>query len=116
MLKRFISLFLCLLLAAFSFCSCDRATEEDAVKYGFGDRILYGGTAVDVEGGTVFSENGRTFFADSLGNEAVLATALRNAEEIKDETLADTLSEGTLTFAKEWNINGEKVTLSVEKV
>jgi isoleucyl-tRNA synthetase len=50
------------------------------------------------------------------GNEAVLATALRNAEEIKDETLADTLSEGTLTFAKEWNINGEKVTLSVEKV
>lgn len=73
MLKRFISLFLCLLLAAFSFCSCERATEEDAVKYGFGDRILYGGTAVDVEGGTVFSENGRTFFADSLGNEAVLA-------------------------------------------
>jgi isoleucyl-tRNA synthetase len=50
------------------------------------------------------------------GNEAILARANRNAAEICDETLADSVSEGTLKFAKEWNINGEVVTLSVEKV
>ena len=51
-----------------------------------------------------------------LGNEAILAIAMRNADEICDETLADNISEGTLTHSKEWNINGEKVTVSVEKV
>ncbi len=50
------------------------------------------------------------------GNSTVLDIALRNAEEIKEETLADSLSEETLKFSKEWNINGEKVTVSVEKV
>ena len=50
------------------------------------------------------------------GNETILAIAMRNAEEISSETLSDSVSEGTLIFAKEWNINGETVTLSVEKV
>ena len=50
------------------------------------------------------------------GNEAILAVAERNADEICDETLADSLTEGTLTFSKKWNINGESVVISVEKV
>ena len=50
------------------------------------------------------------------GNDTVLQIAKRNAEEISDETLADSIDEGVLTFAKEWNVNGEVVTLSVEKV
>ena len=50
------------------------------------------------------------------GNETVWAIAERNAAEIADETLAESVSEGTLEFAKEWNINGEKVTISVQKV
>jgi isoleucyl-tRNA synthetase len=51
------------------------------------------------------------------GNETVEAIALRNAEEIKSETLGVELSVGTtLTHSKEWNINGENVTVSVEKV
>ncbi len=50
------------------------------------------------------------------GNAAILDIANRNAGEICDETLADEVTEGTLEFSKEWNINGEKVTLSVEKV
>ncbi len=50
------------------------------------------------------------------GNSAILDIANRNAAEICDETLSDDISEGTLEFSKEWNINGEKVTLSVEKV
>ena len=50
------------------------------------------------------------------GNETILAIAKRNAAEICDETLSDSVNEGTLAFSKEWNINGETVTLSVEKV
>ena len=50
------------------------------------------------------------------GNESILAIASRNSAEICEETLCDSVSEGTLKFAKEWNINGETVTLSVEKV
>ncbi len=49
------------------------------------------------------------------GNETVLAIAERNAKEIMDETLALSVSEGSLEFSKEWNINGEKVTISVQK-
>ncbi len=52
-----------------------------------------------------------------LGNNTIADIALRNAEEIKDETLAlELLTDKTLAFAKEWNINGEKVTISVEKI
>ena len=50
------------------------------------------------------------------GNATVLAVAMKNAEEIKDETLAVSVSEGTLEFSKKWNINGEEVVISVEKV
>ena len=51
------------------------------------------------------------------GNETVEGIAKRNEAEILDETLGTTLTIGeTLTFSKEWNINGEKVTISVEKV
>ena len=51
------------------------------------------------------------------GNEAVEGVAERNAETIKDETLAIEILFGkTLTHSKEWNINGEDVTISVEKV
>jgi isoleucyl-tRNA synthetase len=51
------------------------------------------------------------------GNDTVAAIAERNAAEISDETLADEILFGTtLTHAKEWSINGEKVTVSVEKV
>jgi len=55
----------------------------------------------------------RVAFSD---NEAIMAIAKRNEAEICDETLADEISEGKLTFAKQWNINGESVTVSVEKV
>ena len=51
------------------------------------------------------------------GNSEISAIALRNAEEIKGDTLAvEILTDATLQNAKEWNINGEVVTVSVEKV
>ena len=50
------------------------------------------------------------------GSAAMIAVAMRNADEIKEETLAVSLEEGELLHSKEWNINGERVTVSVEKV
>ena len=51
-----------------------------------------------------------------VGNDGIAKIAEANAEEIKDETLALSLEIGkTLEFSKKWNINGEKVTISVEK-
>ncbi len=50
------------------------------------------------------------------GNEKVSDIALRNSDEIKDETLAvELLTDATLEFSKEWSINGEKVMISVQK-
>ncbi len=50
-------------------------------------------------------------------NSLIADIALRNADEIKDETLAlELLTDTALEFSKEWSINGEKVTISVQKV
>ena len=52
-----------------------------------------------------------------VGNDKVAAVAERNKEEIMQDTLANELIVGTtLANAKEWNINGEVVTISVEKI
>jgi isoleucyl-tRNA synthetase len=91
----------------------DKNLTPELIEEGFVREIISKIQTMRKDSGFEVMDRIRVAFS---GNEAVLATALRNAEEIKDETLADTLSEGTLTFAKEWNINGEKVTLSVEKV
>ena len=50
------------------------------------------------------------------GNDEIKEIVLRNAEEIKSETLAAEITDTALEFAKEWNINGKNVTISVEKV
>jgi len=50
------------------------------------------------------------------GNIAILDIAKRNEAEICDETLSDAVLEGVLEFSREWNINGENVTISVERV
>ena len=49
------------------------------------------------------------------GNDTVADIARRNADEIKDETLADELLFDTaLAFEKSWNVNGMTVTIGVE--
>ena len=51
------------------------------------------------------------------GNATVAAIAERNKAEIMDETLAvEILFDTALTHSKEWSINGETVTVSVEKI
>ena len=51
------------------------------------------------------------------GNEKVADIALRNKEAIAGKVLAESMATGeTLAVAKEWNVNGENVTISVERV
>lgn len=51
------------------------------------------------------------------GNNKIAEILLNNRDEISREVLANDMYEGIQKgYSKEWNINGEKVTLSVEKI
>ncbi len=51
------------------------------------------------------------------GNEKVADIALRNRETIAAKVLAETMTAGeSFAVSKEWNVNGENVTISVERV
>ncbi|MEZ3428400.1 MAG: isoleucine--tRNA ligase [Lachnospiraceae bacterium] len=51
------------------------------------------------------------------GNEKVADIALRNRETIAAKVLAETMTAGeNFAVSKEWNVNGENVTISVERV
>ncbi len=53
----------------------------------------------------------------SAGNEKIAEIIDRNADEISSEVLADDIVSGSAAgFTKEWNINGENVTLGVERL
>ena len=52
-----------------------------------------------------------------LGNEKIGQVTLKNKDSIATKVLADALDlEGNYTVSKEWNINGEDVTITIEKV
>ena len=50
------------------------------------------------------------------GNDKIVSVVSKNEALIKDEVLADEVHESALDGAKEWNINGEKVMIGVEKI
>ncbi|RKD30644.1 isoleucine--tRNA ligase [Lacrimispora algidixylanolytica] len=53
----------------------------------------------------------------SKGNETIGSILKAHEEEVKSEVLADSIQyETTAGYEKEWNINGENVTLGVEKI
>ena len=51
------------------------------------------------------------------GSEKVVDIACSNKDGIVGDTLADSLTAGSAKgYTKEWNINGEEVTIGVERV
>jgi isoleucyl-tRNA synthetase len=53
----------------------------------------------------------------SKGNETIGTILKAHEEEVKSEVLADSIQyETTAGYEKEWNINGENVTLGVDKI
>ena len=50
------------------------------------------------------------------GSEKVLGIIEKNKEQIAHDVLAEDISAADAENAKEWDINGEKVSIAVEKV
>ena len=51
------------------------------------------------------------------GNEKLAAIAAKNSAAIAGKVLADELTKNVIfAVSKDWNVNGEAVTISVEKV
>ena len=51
------------------------------------------------------------------GNDKLSAIAQKNSDAIVGKVLADEFTSGkTFAIAKEWDVNGEKVTVAVERV
>ena len=51
------------------------------------------------------------------GNERIADIVAKNEASIAGKVLADSITAGeTYSIAKEWSVNGENVTISVEKV
>ncbi len=50
------------------------------------------------------------------GNDMIAGVLKENEAFVMEEVLADKIIAGTAAFSKQWNINGEDVTLGVEKV
>ena len=51
------------------------------------------------------------------GNGKLAALALKNSETICSKVLADELTEGkSFAVEKEWDVNGEKVVITVERI
>ena len=50
------------------------------------------------------------------GSDKIKEVINNNADSIKNDVLADEIIEGVCDISKEWNINGEKVTIGVERV
>lgn len=48
------------------------------------------------------------------GNDKIVGILNKNAQTIMNETLTDSMEKNS-GYTKEWNINGEKITLSIEK-
>ena len=51
-----------------------------------------------------------------VGSDNIKGIFERNNEEISAQTLAKEISEGVCECAKEWNINGEKVSICIKKI
>ena len=51
------------------------------------------------------------------GSKKVTDTALKKQDDIKGDTLTDSLTaEPPVGFTKDWDINGEAVTIGVKKI
>ena len=50
------------------------------------------------------------------GNDKVAGIVEKNKDMIAGKVLAESITAGeTLAVSKEWNVNGEKVTIAIEK-
>jgi len=92
----------------------DTKLTEELIEEGFVREIISKIQTMRKDAGFEVMDHIKVY---QTGNETIKAIFQRNAEEIKSEVLAKDLILGsTEGFIKEWNINGETVTLGVVKL
>lgn len=91
----------------------DTNLNEELIEEGFVYEIISKLQTMRKEAGFEVMDHIRVA---SKGNERIDAIIEKNQDMIASKVLADEMTIGTVGYAKEWDINGEKVTLSVEKV
>jgi isoleucyl-tRNA synthetase len=92
----------------------DTNLTEELIEEGFVREIISKIQTMRKDAGFEVMDHIRVSMA---GNYKIKAIMERNAEEIKAEVLADQLQlDQAQGFTKEWDLNGEKVTLAVEKL
>ena len=92
----------------------DTNLTEELVEEGFVLEIISKIQTMRKDAGFEVTDHIRVSFA---GNDKVAEIALRNRELIAGKVLAEEMTAGnTFAAAREWNVNGENVTISVERV
>ena len=92
----------------------DTNLTEELVEEGFVLEIISKIQTMRKDAGFEVTDHIRVSFA---GNDRVAEIALRNRELIAGKVLAEEMTAGnTFAAAREWNVNGENVTISVERV
>jgi isoleucyl-tRNA synthetase len=92
----------------------DTNLTDELIEEGFVNEIISKVQTMRKEADFEVMDNIRVFQA---GNDKIKEIMLRNAEEIKTQVLAKELvMDQVQGFTKEWNLNGENVTLGVEKL
>ncbi len=92
----------------------DTNLTDELIEEGFVLEIISKIQTMRKDAGFEVTDHIRTAFS---GNERIEDIALRNRDSIAGKVLADEMTAGqTLAVSKEWNVNGENVTISVESV
>ena len=87
--------------------------SEELVEEGFAAEIISKIQTMRKDSGFEVMDHIKVGIAD---NDKLAAIAAKNEKAIADKVLADSIDKDAVyANSKEWNVNGEKVTLSVEK-
>ncbi len=90
----------------------DTTLTEELIEEGFVREIISKVQTMRKENGFEVTDHIKVSLS---GNEKLQAIVAKNEDYLKEITLADSVAYGTLAGeAKEWNINGENVTIAVE--
>ncbi len=91
----------------------DTNLTEDLIEEGFVYEVISKIQTMRKDAGFEVMDHIKVSFS---GNDKIADIVSRNQDMIAGKVLADTITTGeTLGVAKEWNVNGEKVVISVEK-
>ncbi len=90
----------------------DTRLSDELIEEGFVREIISKIQTMRKDSGFEVMDNINIYIS---GNEKISAIVDKNADEIKEDVLALDIKQGDCANSKEWNINGEKVKIGVEK-